>query len=163
MIDDDDTVRLVDFEACRPVGSDPAQYPRTSGFAPEPGTAAWADDAAYVAYGVDAIEAATIMPRNALLAFRPEVFSRALAVTARQLDLPLNDLPERLGLPVASGEPDDLLADTLRGPAVRCDSGAAGPVVPRPPGAVPEQHTLPRVRRCRRTARVAPARRLGLG
>ncbi|MET7276616.1 class III lanthionine synthetase LanKC [Kribbella sp. NPDC005582] len=115
MIDDDDVVRLVDFEACRPVGSDPAQYPRTSGFAPEPGTAAWSDDAAYVAYGVDAIEAATIMPRNALLAFRPEVFSRALEVTARQLDLPLNDLPARLGLPVVSGEPEDLLTDTLRG------------------------------------------------
>ena len=39
------------------------------------------------------------MPRNALLTFRPEVFSRALAVTARQLDLPLNDLLNRLGLP----------------------------------------------------------------
>ncbi|GAA0620067.1 protein kinase/lanthionine synthetase C family protein [Kribbella sandramycini] len=115
MIDDNDTVRLVDFEACRPVGSDPAQYPRTSGFAPEPGTAAWASDAAYLAYGVDAIEAATVMPRNALLAFRPEVFSRALVVTARQLDLPLGDLPSRLALPSGDGATDSLVPDVLRG------------------------------------------------
>ncbi|MFI5731593.1 class III lanthionine synthetase LanKC [Kribbella sp. NPDC051587] len=122
MIDDDDVVRLVDFEACRPVGSDPAQYPRTSGFAPEPGTAAWGSDAAYVAYGVDAIEAATVMPRNALLAFRPEVFSRALAVTARQLDVPLNGLQDRLDLPVAS-------ENTLTTPSASSDVGVLAEVV----------------------------------
>ncbi|MFC0627040.1 class III lanthionine synthetase LanKC [Kribbella deserti] len=115
LIDDTDTVHLVDFEACRPAGSDPAAYPRTSGFAPEPDTAAWASDAAYVAYAADAVEAATVMPRNALLAFRPEVFRRALETTARQLGTPLGDLPERLGLPIAAAGDTELLAEIARG------------------------------------------------
>lgn len=118
LVDHSDVARLVDFESCRPAGSDPASYQRTSGFAPEPGSPAWHSDEEYVRFAADAVEAATVMPRNALLAFRPEVFGRALELTAAQLGVELGDLPARLcAAPEATwyDDPGDLLPAIVRG------------------------------------------------
>lgn len=110
MVDEDDTLRLIDFESCRDVGADPALHQRTAGFAPEPGSPAWADDDEWPRYAVAAVEAACLAPRNALFAIDKPAAGRAIRDAGALVGWPTGDLLVRLdrGAPgVADDRPDE--------------------------------------------------------
>jgi len=92
LVDDDDTLRLIDLEGGRPVDADPSLYPRTSGYAPLEGSPAWQSDEGFIEFAVAAVEASCLVNRNALLGLDPVLFGRSLRHTAARLDWPTRRL-----------------------------------------------------------------------
>ncbi|WP_434744091.1 class III lanthionine synthetase LanKC [Micromonospora sp. SH-82] len=83
IVDDEDALRLIDFESGREVGGDPHRHQRTAGFAPAPGSPAWSDDDQWLRFGVAAVEAACLAPRNSLFALDPVAAGRSIAHAGR--------------------------------------------------------------------------------
>lgn len=112
LVDATDTLRLVDFESGRLHGQDPANFQRTSGFAPDPASELWQSEKAQLDFAVAAVEAACIVPRNHLLGLDAQVFGQSLRYVANMLDWPINDVAAVL----ESGVPG-VSQGVARGPA----------------------------------------------
>ncbi|GKQ40599.1 class III lanthionine synthetase LanKC [Streptomyces sp. A012304] len=91
-------VRLIDFEAARPVDGPQNLYPFTSGFAPARDTFT-GNGRAFDLFGVDCVRLAMVMPRNTLRDLDSAALARSTRHAAGLLDEPVDDLLARLGLP----------------------------------------------------------------
>ncbi|MGA8116140.1 MAG: hypothetical protein WCA46_20975, partial [Actinocatenispora sp.] len=108
LVDETDTLRLIDFEGCRPGGTDPADYPRTTGFSAADGSRAGQSDEDALRFAVRTVEAACVVPRNALIVLDTAAYGRTLRHNAALLERPVQALVTELaeGAPGIDG-PDD--------------------------------------------------------
>ncbi|NUR57789.1 MAG: protein kinase/lanthionine synthetase C family protein [Catenulispora sp.] len=105
-------VRLIDFEACRPLDAQHDQYPRTRGFCPPEESEASRDGRLFDEAGLAGVELALVFPRNDLIQLDPGTLVRSTRHAAALLGMPAPSTLGRLGIT------EDAVASAGQGPAI---------------------------------------------